>query len=410
MAKLKTADEIRAEIATTEARDDLAEVLDRARERSRIRHWDMSDRKRARWQARWSAKVAPGVSGVVYAAAVGTAVHGQVSTAEHLFGWHWYAGLGMAAFIEMAALSAAKTAHDIRMEAAWDGRYEPALLPRVLTWGLAGFASVVNAYAHEAIPLEAAVMGAASLVGIVVWEMRNTWPLRRVLLAQKLVPAHLPRLGAKYSARFPIQAFDAKSASLASPSVSTRDEAIEAGAVRRSSRRPWRMFGRRVWGWWRTDGPSGQTITGRADGRDNLRVDGRASTGADDHAGAGGRTDGVRVETVRADELPLVAVDGRTDGTDATADGPSSENGPSTDRPSDRAKPRDYLAEVRPVYRHMVVNGDRITRDALGAELRDRGISVPNAQIGKVLTTLREEMPAGSEQGDMSPEAAEAAV
>jgi len=389
-------------------------VLAEVHEAEDIARWARHDRRSARRYARRSARVAPTVSGAVYAMAVGTAVGGQVSTAIDVLHWPVYGGVGMSVFVEGFTLSMALTARDQRLAG------ERAVAPRMLTWIGAGFASAVNAYAHSNDPLAAVLLGAASLVGITVWEIRSGLPLRKALREKGLISETRPRLGVAYSARFPVRAFDAFSASIADPAVSTRDEAIDAGGIRRARRRPIRLRGRwTVWGWWRTDGPAdgrtddqraadGETVAAGMQPTLGSRTDGpQQPPWADEAATADGPVD-ARVDGVGQVDGPAGgAGDGRTADSGGQTDRPVGGDRPSAGRTVDRSKPRDYLAEVRPVYRHMVVSGARITRDALGGELRARGISVPNAQIGEVMRTLRAEMPPGSVQPETSPEAAE---
>lgn len=268
---------LQRDLTRLEAEDRRAEILDRARSNSQIRRWERRDRRAARRHARWSGRVAPAVSAGVYLLAMGTAVSGQVSTARDTLHWPWWGGVGMAGFVEGFALSMALTARDHRL----DG--ERAFVPRLMTWLAAAFASAVNVYAHRQVPLSAALLGAASLVGITVWEIRSGGPLRRALRARNLMPRTRPKLGAAYVARFPVRAFDAWSAVIADPAIGTRAEMLAAGAARRSRRGPVRWGRWAVWGWWRTEPDrTGGPDTDRQAGPDRTPAEPAPRTGPAD--------------------------------------------------------------------------------------------------------------------------------
>lgn len=142
---------------------------------------------------------APGVySAVVYGLAVSVAVGGQISIATER-GLPVVAGVGMAGFVEGLALSMALTAHQLRL------RGERALLPRTLTWVAAVFAATLNAYAHREDLVLAVALGAASAVGIVVWEIRSGAKHRVALRRKGLIPQPATRFGVRRWLRYPVE-------------------------------------------------------------------------------------------------------------------------------------------------------------------------------------------------------------
>ncbi len=168
-----------AETRTRLEQERRASMLVEARERAAQRRDATADRRaarKARHQA-W-AQLAVGLVGraqtgsaaawssVVYGLAVAVAAAGQISVAEHQ-GLPWFAGLGIAGFVEGLALAMALTARSMRLSG------ERARIPRILTWVSAIFAASVNLYAHRGDPVEAAVFAAASIAGISLWEIRG---------------------------------------------------------------------------------------------------------------------------------------------------------------------------------------------------------------------------------------------
>lgn len=133
---------------------------------------------------------APAVlSMLVYGAAVASAVFGQVTVATGRYAWPMWRGLLLAAFIELMALAMALTANRLRL------RGERAFAPRVLTWVFASFAAAVNVWGHWTDPLMAAGLGAASLGGITLWEIRSSARHRDALRAAGQLAEPMPRLG-----------------------------------------------------------------------------------------------------------------------------------------------------------------------------------------------------------------------
>lgn len=156
--------------------------------------------RRARWAARrdmCSAAAPAALSMVVYIAAVASAVFGQVSVATGRYNWAPWRALLLAGFIELMALAMALTANRLRL------RGERALAPRVLTWVFAGFAATVNVWGHMADPLMATGLGAASLGGITLWEIRSSARHRDALRAAGQLAHPLPPLGARFWALHP---------------------------------------------------------------------------------------------------------------------------------------------------------------------------------------------------------------
>lgn len=151
--------------------------------------------RRARWTERRtlvSAAAPASLSMLVYLAAVASAVFGQVSVATGRYGWSMLRALLLAGFIELMALAMATTANWLRL------RGERALAPRVLTWVFAGFAATVNIWGHSNDPLMAAGLGAASLGGITLWEIRSSARHRDALRRVGQVAEPLPSLGLRF--------------------------------------------------------------------------------------------------------------------------------------------------------------------------------------------------------------------
>lgn len=154
-----------------------------------------AERRRTRWAARREAASATApatLSMLVYSAAVASAVFGQVSVATGRYGWAPWRALVLAGFIELMALAMALTANRLRL------RGERALAPRVLTWVFAGFAAVVNVWGHLTDPLMAIGLGAASLGGITLWEIRSSARHRDALRAAGQLAEPLPPLGMRF--------------------------------------------------------------------------------------------------------------------------------------------------------------------------------------------------------------------
>jgi hypothetical protein len=141
---------------------------------------------------------APAVySTVVYAAAVGSAVYGQVTAATGR-GWPLLVGLGGATAIEGLALSMALTAHQLRLAG------ERAVAPRVLTWVATLAAAAINYFGHVAGGRTGAVILAGlSVIGIVVWEIRSGRKHRATLRQLGLIPDPPARFGWRRWVRFP---------------------------------------------------------------------------------------------------------------------------------------------------------------------------------------------------------------
>jgi Protein of unknown function (DUF2637) len=222
----------------TAARADAAQ--DAARRRAEAARRQAARRRTRQAAGAWLALRVAGVrrgapalwSSTVYLLAVATAAAGQVSIAVHR-GWPLWAGCGTAIFIEGLALAMALTAREARL------RGEAALAPRVLTWVAAIFASTVNVQAHRDDLFKAAVFGAASLFGIILWEIRSGDATRDRLRGLGLVSPPRPprpRLGVAYRLRYPAAAWAATSACIADPTIITRDGAITAGARLRADR------------------------------------------------------------------------------------------------------------------------------------------------------------------------------
>lgn len=151
--------------------------------------------RRVRWAGRrdWASAAAPAaLSMLVYLAAVASAVFGQVSVATGRYHWAVWRALVLAGFIELMALAMATTANRLRL------RGERALSPRVLTWVFASFAAGVNVWGHWADPLMAIGLGAASLGGITLWEIRSSARHRDALRAAGQLAHPLPSLGLRF--------------------------------------------------------------------------------------------------------------------------------------------------------------------------------------------------------------------
>jgi Protein of unknown function (DUF2637) len=168
-----------AEARTRLAQDQRAASLVEARELAQVRRDARAARRveREKRHAKWAeamrrvvsqarTNAAATWSSVVYGLAVAVAAAGQVSLAEKR-GLPWFAGLGIAGFVEGLALAMALTARSMRLSG------ERARIPRILTWVAAVFAAGINLYAHRSDPVEAAVFAAASIAGITLWEIRG---------------------------------------------------------------------------------------------------------------------------------------------------------------------------------------------------------------------------------------------
>lgn len=132
------------------------------------------------------------LSMLVYSAAVASAVFGQVSVATGRYEWPMWRALLLAAFIELMALAMALTSNNLRL------RGERALSPRILTWVFASFAAAVNIWGHFNDPLMAAGLGAASLGGITLWEIRSSARHRDTLRRVGQLAEPLPSLGFRF--------------------------------------------------------------------------------------------------------------------------------------------------------------------------------------------------------------------
>ena len=151
--------------------------------------------RRARWSERreMAGAAAPAtLSMLVYLAAVASAVFGQISVATGRYHWSMIRALVLAGFIELMALAMAMTANRLRL------RGERALAPRVLTWVFASFAASVNIWGHFNDPLMAAGLGAASLGGITLWEIRLSARHRDALRRVGQLAEPLPSFGLRF--------------------------------------------------------------------------------------------------------------------------------------------------------------------------------------------------------------------
>ena len=169
-------------------RDHRDQVWDRDRShQARVRDQRNQDRVQRRAELRGAAPEA--LSTFVYLAAVASAVFGQVSVATGRYGWSMFRALLLAGFIELMALAMATTANNLRL------RGEQALAPRVLTWAFAGFAAGINVWGHWSDPLMATGLGAASLGGITLWEIRSSARHRETLRSMGMIPNRMTHFG-----------------------------------------------------------------------------------------------------------------------------------------------------------------------------------------------------------------------
>lgn len=146
------------------------------------------------------------LSMAVYLAAVGSAIFGQVSVATGRYHWGLWRALLLAGFIELMALAMALTANRLRL------RGERAFAPRALTWSFAGFAATVNIWGHWSDHLMATGLGAASLGGIALWEIRSSARHRDALRAAGQIAKPGTRFGWRTWIRYPRDAAAAWSA------------------------------------------------------------------------------------------------------------------------------------------------------------------------------------------------------
>lgn len=206
---------------------------------------EAAEHRRATWARRreLAGAAAPAtLSMVVYLAAVASAVFGQVSVATGRYGWPMWRALVLAGFIELMALAMALTANRLRI------RGERALAPRVLTWVFAGFAATINVWGHWQDPLMAVGLGAASLGGITLWEIRSSARHRDALRRAGQLAQPLPPLGLRFWLLQPAVATTAyrvgvrtRVSAAAAPLVTAAEQ---QRAARRAGTRPRRS------GWW----------------------------------------------------------------------------------------------------------------------------------------------------------------
>lgn len=200
-----------ARVADAEARVRIAEqqtaarqaerAAERAEQAAEAEHRaERAAARRAAWNHRreLAGAAAPAtLSMLVYLAAVASAVFGQVSVATGRYGWPTWRALVLAGFIELMALAMALTANRLRI------RGERALAPRVLTWVFAGFAATINVWGHWTDPLMAIGLGAASLGGITLWEIRSSARHRDALRTAGQLAEPLPPLGVRLWLLYP---------------------------------------------------------------------------------------------------------------------------------------------------------------------------------------------------------------
>jgi hypothetical protein len=167
----------------------------------------------------------------VYAVVVFTAASSQTQVFAQWWGWAWPRAVAAAVFLEGTALVFALTGHRLRLLG------EHALLCRALTWISALFGASINyvAHAHDpglpgwAAQLQGLAVGASSLVGIIIWEIRSSAASRATARAALKKAPPKPRLGLDFWVRYPRLAFWAWSAMVADPRVRTRAKAIKQG-------------------------------------------------------------------------------------------------------------------------------------------------------------------------------------
>lgn len=225
---------VRAERARIDREERQARRQEAAQDRT-AQNWAKAQRRDARIKTRaerahrlsdWAAgragyirdNAAPVFSGVVYVAAVGVAVTGQVSIAI-IYDWPIIAGVLIAIFIEGVALSMALTAHRLR-----EDRFR-ATAPRILTWVAALFAASINYTAHARDPILAAILAASSVAGITMWEIRSSARNRKAWLDAGIIPAPPERFGIRRWLRYPASTFQAWS-------LDIRDRVSEGAAQR----------------------------------------------------------------------------------------------------------------------------------------------------------------------------------
>ena len=200
--------------------------------------------RRARWaqyRDTVSAAAPATLSMLVYLAAVASAVFGQVSVATGRYQWALWRALLLAGFIELMALAMATTANRLRL------RGERALAPRVLTWVFAGFAAGVNVWGHWSDPLMAIGLGAASLGGITLWEIRSSARHRDALRAAGQLAHPLPSLGLRFwLLQLPV-AVTAYRIGIRTRVSAAAEPLVEQAMVEQAARVAARRAHRRVW-------------------------------------------------------------------------------------------------------------------------------------------------------------------
>ena len=128
------------------------------------------------------------VCGAVYGAAVTSAVAGQLTAAAQV-GLDPLTGILGAVFLEGFGLGAAKTSLKQRL------CRERGTAARVVAWAAVACAATINLLSHQGKPWEAAVTCAASIGGMLMWEIRSAMKHRAELRKGRHLPEPPERYG-----------------------------------------------------------------------------------------------------------------------------------------------------------------------------------------------------------------------
>jgi len=175
-------------------------------------------------------EAAASYSAFVYIVVVSVAVFSQREVFRTEFAWGQWTSLGAAVFIEGTGLAFYATSVAMRL----DNR--SGLIPRLLAWGVTGFAAFMQYNAHKdtltsGMPLLAYALASASVAALLLAEIRTSHKVGKRLEAADQKDAPQARLGLRFVLRYPGQAWWAISAMIAIPSIRTRSRALRAGRL-----------------------------------------------------------------------------------------------------------------------------------------------------------------------------------